>query len=97
VCNGGETCQAGLCTSGTPLNCNDSNVCTTDSCDPVAGCQNLAVPNGSSCSDGDVCNGGETCQGGVCTAGTPPNCDELPERGGAQRLVLCRRRRLQRQ
>jgi len=36
VCNGSETCQAGVCTAGTPLNCNDGNVCTTDTVRPGA-------------------------------------------------------------
>src|SRR5439155_24248610 len=76
VCNGAETCQGGACTAGTPLNCNDGNPCTTDSCDPVAACQHPAVANGTSCSDGNACNGAETCQAGVCTAGTLPNCND---------------------
>ena len=38
VCNGAETCQNGTCAGGTPLNCNDSNVCTTDSCNASTGC-----------------------------------------------------------
>jgi hypothetical protein len=38
---------------------------------PVAQCTTDA-----SCNDGNACNGGETCQRGVCTAGTPPNCDD---------------------
>ncbi|MEE9293297.1 MAG: hypothetical protein V3U83_10245, partial [Acidobacteriota bacterium] len=32
-CNGMETCQAGLCTSGAPVTCDDVNPCTMDSCD----------------------------------------------------------------
>jgi len=38
VCNGAETCEAGNCTSGSPLNCDDGKSCTIDSCDAVAGC-----------------------------------------------------------
>src|SRR4029077_1560013 len=76
ACDGAETCQAGTCTAGTPLNCNDNNVCTSDTCDPVAGCQHTAVTNGTSCSDGNVCNGVETCQAGACVAGTALNCND---------------------
>jgi uncharacterized repeat protein (TIGR01451 family) len=76
VCNGSESCQAGACTPGTALNCNDSNICTTDTCDPISGCGNAAVLNGTTCSDGDVCNGGELCQAGVCTPGTPLSCND---------------------
>jgi hypothetical protein len=38
VCNGAETCQAGVCIAGVPISCNDNNPCTIDTCDPVAGC-----------------------------------------------------------
>jgi hypothetical protein len=76
VCNGAETCQAGTCSSGTPLNCIDGNACTADSCDPVLGCQNPPVTDGTACPDGDLCNGDETCQAGACTAALPPDCDD---------------------
>ncbi|MCH9034472.1 MAG: hypothetical protein IID42_08210, partial [Planctomycetes bacterium] len=76
LCNGDETCQLGVCTSGTALNCDDSNVCTTDTCDATLGCQNTAVVDGTACADGDLCNGDETCQAGTCTAGTALNCDD---------------------
>src|SRR5262245_2362930 len=76
VCNGAEVCQAGACIAGTPLNCDDGNACTTDSCDPVIGCKHVAATNGTSCSDGNVCNGAEVCQAGVCTTGTALNCDD---------------------
>src|SRR5262249_6874764 len=56
-------------------NCNDQNVCTTDSCDPTLGCRHVPVTNGISCSDGLVCNGVEQCLGGACV-GVPPNCDD---------------------
>ncbi|HEY3354144.1 MAG TPA: RHS repeat-associated core domain-containing protein [Polyangia bacterium] len=76
VCNGHETCQAGVCTAGTPLVCTDFNPCTTDTCDPVAGCQHTNVPNGTACDDGTVCNGRETCQAGECRMGTPLLCND---------------------
>jgi cysteine-rich repeat protein len=40
LCNGDETCQSGLCTAGSPLVCEDGDVCTEDSCDPETGCVN---------------------------------------------------------
>jgi hypothetical protein len=76
VCNGDETCQSGICTAGTPLTCEDANVCTSDSCDAVLGCQYPPVANGTPCADDTVCNGDETCQAGTCTAGTPLSCDD---------------------
>jgi hypothetical protein len=38
VCNGAETCQAGLCALGTPLVCDDGDSCTTDVCSRFEGC-----------------------------------------------------------
>ena len=77
VCNGQETCQAGACTAGTALTCDDGNPCTIDTCDAVLGCRHAAVGNGISCTDGNACNGGETCQNGACTPGTALNCDDV--------------------
>jgi parallel beta-helix repeat protein len=50
ICNGIETCQAGVCTAGTPLNCDDGDPCTVDSCEPTSGCQHTPVANLASCS-----------------------------------------------
>jgi hypothetical protein len=85
VCNGDETCQSGTCTPGAPLNCNDGNVCTLDTCHDVSGCQQTARPDGTSCADSTVCNGAETCQSGACTAGIPLDCDD----GNACTLDSC--------
>src|SRR5262249_8348866 len=50
ICNGIETCRAGVCTAGTPLNCDDSDPCTMDSCEPSSGCQHTPVADLASCS-----------------------------------------------
>jgi hypothetical protein len=61
VCDGIEMCNptTGLCAPGTPLTCNDTNDCTTDTCDPGTGCVYTAVSDGTPCSIG-------TCTAGVC-------------------------------
>ena len=51
---------AGTSTAGTPLNCDDGNDCTTDTCDAVLGCLHSPVPDGTSC--GVLM----TCLNGVC-------------------------------
>jgi hypothetical protein len=51
ACNGVETCSATGCQAGTPLDCNDNDACTADSCHPVLGCQNTPI----SCDDGNEC------------------------------------------
>ncbi len=38
LCNGAETCTAGACAPGTSPACEDGNPCTSDTCDPAAGC-----------------------------------------------------------
>jgi hypothetical protein len=53
VCNGSETCDATLdCQAGTPLDCDDQELCTTDSCDSVSGCANVPVE----CPAGEICD-----------------------------------------
>ena len=76
VCNGDEVCGAGVCQPGTPVNTDDGNNCTSDSCDPVNGVQHTAVADGTSCADNDVCNGNEVCAAGACQPGTAPNVDD---------------------
>ncbi len=78
VCDGLETCDgAGLCQPGTPLSCDDSNVCTADACNPASGCDFVPVSAGSSCADADLCNGEELCDGvGTCSPGTPLPIDD---------------------
>jgi hypothetical protein len=50
ICNGVETCRAGVCTAGQPLNCDDADPCTVDTCDPSGGCQHAMVADLGSCS-----------------------------------------------
>ncbi len=38
-------------------------------------CENLALPNGTTCDDGTVCTTGDTCQAGVCS-GAALDCDD---------------------
>lgn len=52
--------------------CNDINACTTDTCNPAAGC--VFTNNTNPCNDGNACTTGDVCDGGVCSgpAITPP-------------------------
>ncbi len=68
VCNGREVCGGGTCNPGTELIVEDGNVCTDDSCDPVAGV--IHLNNTAPCDDMTVCNGREVCGGGTCNPGT---------------------------
>jgi hypothetical protein len=77
-CAAAERCSgAGVCVSCiADAECDDRNVCTTDACQPVAGCEHAAVPDGASCADATVCDGVELCGAGVCQAGTALHCDD---------------------
>lgn len=48
VCNGDETCQSGVCTDGTALECDDGNICTDNDCDGTLGCLDPR-PNTAAC------------------------------------------------
>lgn len=73
-CDGEETCLRGNCAMGTPLDCDDHNLCTQDNCDPQTGCVHVALPDGTGCGGG-LC-GFATCQGGECISGDPRACDD---------------------
>lgn len=73
-CNGEELCSAGLCLAGSPLDCDDRNRCTRDTCDPAAGCVHRAEPDGTVCGGG-VC-GEAACQGGACLVDGRPVCND---------------------
>ena len=75
ACTIGETCKTGNCGGGTPKDCDDKNVCTTDSCDNKGGCVNGAVAGNPTCDDGSVCTNKDSCIGGKCT-GPGIVCDD---------------------
>lgn len=78
VCNGEEVCDAaGACQAGAPLEIDDENPCTLDTCTPEGGVAHEPLLEGTPCSDGDACNGEETCDAAAeCQEGTPPTIDD---------------------
>jgi hypothetical protein len=71
---GQATCTAGSC--GTPpiaVSCDDSQLCTTDSCNATQGC--LHANNSAACDDGNACTGSDTCTLGACV-GVVLTCDD---------------------
>jgi hypothetical protein len=74
ACTTADACVGGSCVGGPPPNCNDSNVCTDDTCAPATGCVNAnnAAPcdDGSRCTDNDTCSGGACAGTSICGAGT---------------------------
>ena len=76
-CDGVEVCSPTLgCRPGTPPNCNDNIVCTTDACvEATDSCSH--VVNNANCNNGKFCDGVEVCSPTLgCRPGTPPNCND---------------------
>ena len=65
LCNGTESCDAVLgCQAGSPLICNDQMPCTSDTCDPLTGCQTV-----------NACGAGQVCTATGCLAGCFSNAE----------------------
>jgi hypothetical protein len=54
VCNGIEVCNvtSGVCGNGPALDCDDNNLCTTDTCDSVTGCIHTPLV----CGENEACD-----------------------------------------
>ncbi len=69
ACISSETCLAGVCQGGSPTMCDDSNACTTDSCNSGTGACAHTNLTGTPCSDGNACTPGDICVTGACSTG----------------------------
>ncbi len=75
ACTLGDVCSGGQCLPGTAASCDDSNPCTSDSCDATSGkCSHSN--NTAPCSDGSACSIGDVCGGGACLPGTAKTCND---------------------
>ena len=76
LCNGSDTCSAGLCSGHASTACpgpdGDAN-CAESCSDSAPGCSN-PDPVGSACDDGIFCNGADGCAGGSCSAPAGSPC-----------------------
>jgi len=70
-CTVNDRCVQGTC-KGTPIDCEDGNLCTRDYCD-VFGCHHEPITG--ACDDKNACTTGETCVTGQCI-GTQVSCDD---------------------
>jgi hypothetical protein len=74
VCTEKDTCSNGKCIAGKSIVCDDNNVCTKDSCDPVAGCK-YDNDDGKGCNaDDTLCTPNDLCKSGACVAGAKKAC-----------------------
>src|SRR5690606_25948885 len=88
ACTENDVCDDGSCLPGMPVNFDDQNPCTADSCDAMSGVQHTPVAEGTPCGDGNACNGEELCDGtGVCQAGTALTCDDGNACNGVENCV----------
>ncbi len=71
ACTIGDHCQAGVCV-GTPIDCDDENPCTDDTCDGLGGC--AFAPNTMVCDDGNPCTVADQCHETQCS-GVAVACD----------------------
>ncbi len=76
ACTTGDRCVAGACLPTAPLDCDDGNVCSDDTCSPEVGCVHLA--NLATCDDGDPCTTGDRCSVGICRPGGATCDDDNP-------------------
>ena len=98
-CKDGDTCTVGdHCTDGTcvgsPVQCDDDNPCTDDSCDGLGGCS--FEHNVADCDDGDPCTVADECNGAICAGVTIPcecmidaDCEELEDDDVCNGTLVC--------
>ncbi len=73
-CTATDTCVNMVC-KGTPVVCDDKNVCTADSCDKASGKCAFAPLSIGSCDDGNLCTSTDVCTAGKC-GGKAATCDD---------------------
>jgi parallel beta-helix repeat protein len=60
--------------SYTTVDCDDTEICTTDSCEPTQGCVYTSTV-GTSCNDGDICTSADSCNAqGQCEGSAIVGC-----------------------
>jgi len=77
-----QTCVAGACTgSELVVGCDDGSVCTTDSCDDVAGCVNTPAAPGTDCGVCSACDRFGACIDDLTQDVDCPFCQECAAAG----------------
>ena len=73
-CTTVDICSNSECVGTEPLDCDDENLCTDDSCEPLQGCAH--ADNVEPCDDGDICTVDDACGEGSCQPGGAQECDD---------------------
>jgi uncharacterized repeat protein (TIGR01451 family) len=74
-CTTNDQCDGSGNCVGTPLNCDDNNSCTYDTCQGGT-CTHTATNNNELCDDHNACTGGTHCFNGACLGGGTLNCND---------------------
>ena len=75
ACTPTSQCAAGDCVGTGAVTCDDNNPCTSNTCDPSAGCQ-FPADDTAGCTDGDACTTGDQCSDGGCVSTGELDCDD---------------------
>ncbi|MGE0791011.1 MAG: hypothetical protein AB7S26_35395 [Sandaracinaceae bacterium] len=87
LCGSGQMCCHDACVAA---GCDDGSECTTDRCDPAAGCVNdPSASQGDLCDDADPCTMTTTCSAGICTGGSDCAVQAGPCRVGTCTATGC--------
>ncbi|MFT5433761.1 MAG: hypothetical protein ACI9OJ_004469, partial [Myxococcota bacterium] len=70
-----DVCIGGDCVAGTPPDCDDSDECTSDSCNPETGFCAYTM-SGGPCDDDNPCTAEDTCSGGTCSGLGGVDCSD---------------------
>ncbi len=76
ACTVSDTCSGGICLAGSKLQCNDNEVCTTDTCEPKSGCVYTPHPDAEPCDDKSACTPLDACAKGKCTGTGTKDVDQ---------------------
>ena len=74
LCTENDQCSGGACQPGAAKTCDDSNICTTDTCAPLTGC--VFTNNTNPCTDTNLCTTVDTCSGGACVGSGTLTCND---------------------
>ncbi|HEX2873920.1 MAG TPA: MYXO-CTERM sorting domain-containing protein [Polyangiaceae bacterium] len=70
-------CANGVCPTGAPIDCADTNPCTKDACDPATGCTH-EPDDTATCTDTDLCTESTSCKAGKCV-GVATVCEPVSD------------------
>jgi len=73
-CTANDVCENGECKPGSAKNCDDTNPCTIDLCDPQKGCAPHTPDDGAPCTDNNPCTTGDVCEKSKCAPGVATTC-----------------------